>query len=98
MHYVKKTVVWSPTAKAKLTEQYNYLLERNPKAAVEVVQFIQEKSNLLGALPKLGRKHKGELIRKLTIRRYPYSLIYRITDTEIRILHFKHHRQLNPKI
>ena len=95
---MKKSVVWSATAKAKLKKQYDYLFERNPKAALEVVQFVQEKSNQLSTLPRLGRKYKGETIRQITMRRYPYSLIYRIAEKEIRILHFKHHRQLDPEV
>ena len=58
-------IVFSPEAKADLEEIFDFILEREPKAAVATLERIEERIGSLAELPQQGRPGRVPGTREL---------------------------------
>jgi addiction module RelE/StbE family toxin len=85
-------VLWLDRAEADLDEIFEYLVERDRRAARRVLDTIRERVAQLGDQPRSGRPGRVAGTRELVITRTPYIVAYTI-DPEIdavvvlRVLH-----------
>jgi plasmid stabilization system protein ParE len=91
------TVIYSARALEHIDRAFQFLRDRNPKAAVRAAQMIQSAIMALTAHPLLGRRVEGE-IRELVISygHSGYVALYRFSalQDEVRILAICHQREL----
>jgi toxin ParE1/3/4 len=83
--------VWTRRYLTELEAIGDYIGQRNPRAAVRIVNEIHRKTEqLLSANPFIGRK--GEIVgtRELVIPGTPYIVAYRVRDEQLEILFVQH--------
>jgi len=71
-------VIWRPRAETDLSDLFEYLLERNPTAALRILETIRRQVALLADQPHLGRPGRVADIRELVIPRTPYLVAYTV--------------------
>jgi toxin ParE1/3/4 len=87
-------VEWRPRARRQLRAIYEYIEERNPQAAENLVRLIRESVVLLAENPYVYRCGRVPDTREMIV--HPnYLVVYRITD-RITILNVLHTRMLYP--
>lgn len=69
-----------------------YAREANPEIAEAFISEFDRSAKLLGEYPKLGTIWRGR-IRRLPLRRFPYSIVYSFKQAEVRILAVAHQRR-----
>ena len=89
-------VEWSPRALRDLIAIYRYAAGDNPRAAAEQSEHIIERAKALGLNPKLGKASRWPGRRVLVLNRYPYSVYYRRSQRNIRVLRIVHQRRQFP--
>lgn len=67
-----------------------YLAEQAPEAAERLANELSRALSLLEGFPKLGVESTSGT-RVLTLRRFPYSLIYRLHKGKLRVIAVAHH-------
>jgi toxin ParE1/3/4 len=82
--------VYTPRALADLTAIEAYISQRNPAAARRVLAAIKSAIDDPEQFPRLGLPIDSENRFRLPIGRFPYLVFYRLTETEILILHVRH--------
>ena len=75
-------------ALADIDEILNYIADRNPKAASELLQRFEGVARLIGETPEIGIRTERANLRKFVVG--SYLLIYEIAATEI-IIHYVRH-------
>jgi addiction module RelE/StbE family toxin len=83
-------VVYSPRAMRDLQGISAYLVERNPRAATNVLSAIKSSIETLSFFPQIGRLIDNVGHRRLPVLRYPYLIYYRVAEDELLILHIRH--------
>jgi plasmid stabilization system protein ParE len=87
-------IIWTPLALERLQTIADYIARDNPQAAIQWVDAVFDKTELLAANPNLGRSvpelDKPEF-RELIFGNY--RIIYRKDPTAIWILTVRHCRQ-----
>ena len=73
----------------------DYLLERSEYAADGFLDDLERTKAVLLQFPRAGSP-VGKGVRKFTLSRYPYNLIYRVEGEEIRVYAIAHHK-LKPR-
>jgi plasmid stabilization system protein ParE len=73
-------------AVADLGRAREYIVERNPTAAIAVVERIEVALASLAAYPTLGRKGRVPGTRELVVTETPFIVPYRVTSSRIEIL------------
>ena len=89
----KKNVVWDSEALSELKTAYEYLKERSPSSAKKVRKAILEKTKALANHPEMYEPDRFKNNNDGNYRAfelYNYRIVYRITETEIRILRVRH--------
>ena len=82
---------FDPAAEQELIESIRrYLIEAGPLHAVEFDNEVKRVVSLLLTLPKIGTPG-ARGIRSIPLRRYPFSLQYRIEGNVLRVLAVAHH-------
>ncbi len=71
-------IIWRTSAEAELDEAFDYLLERNPAAALRTYEAIRKGVELLTDHPNLGRPGRVEDTRELVIAGTPYIVPYTV--------------------
>jgi toxin ParE1/3/4 len=91
-------IVYAPRALSDLVAIETYISQFNPAAATRVLSIIKSSIDKLALFPKLGLPIDDQNRYRLPIVRYPYLVFYRLTDTEVLILHIRHgaRRPINP--
>jgi plasmid stabilization system protein ParE len=69
-----------------------YAREANAEIADAFISEFDRSAKLLGEYPKLGTIWRGR-IRRLPLRRFPYSIVYSLSQAEVRILAVAHQRR-----
>lgn len=69
-----------------------YAREANREIAGAFISELDRSAKLLGEHPKLGSTWRGRF-RRLPLRRFPYSIIYYLSESEVRILAVAHQRR-----
>ena len=92
----KKQHEWSARSGLDLLAIDAHISGDNPVAAEQVTDYIIAQAELLTRFPLMGRIPKPGAPRELIFTRYPYSLIYRVTRSKIRIVRVIHQSRLYP--
>lgn len=80
------TIVWAKAAIADLVAIRQFIADNNPAAANAMAVRILRSANLLCGKPHLGLETHRQNVRRLIVSHSPYSLIYRVTASDIEIL------------
>jgi toxin ParE1/3/4 len=83
-------VKWLDQAFADLDQIFDYILERNPQAALKVYEAIRHQVGMLADHPQLGRTGRVRGTRELVITGLPYIAAYYLKGQEVRILTVLH--------
>jgi toxin ParE1/3/4 len=83
-------VQWLDEAFADLDRIFDYILERNPEAALTVYEAIRHQVGILADHPQLGRTGRVRGTRELVITGLPYIAAYYIKEQDVRILTILH--------
>lgn len=84
-------VVWTRRYLRELEAIGNYIAERNPGAAVQVMTNIHARTKrLLADNPFIGRIGEIEGTRELVVAGTPYVVAYRVSDTRVEVLFVQH--------
>lgn len=86
-------IVYAPRALADLTRIESYITEHHPTAARRVLAVIKSTIEDLQQFPKLGLPIDHEGRHRLPVGRFPYVIYYRLSETEVLILHIRHGAQ-----
>ena len=84
-------IEWTETARQDRRNIYDYLEERNPIAAIEIDDLIEEKTDLLVDHVLMGRSGREKGTRELVLHPH-YVVVYDVKDT-VRILRVLHTSQ-----
>jgi toxin ParE1/3/4 len=88
-----KNVVFHPLAEQELIDAVAYYEEQKLGLGLEYLEEIENAVNFLTRYPEAGSKVRG-LVRRLTLPKFPYSLLYRmVEDEKIRVLAVAHHKR-----
>lgn len=80
-----------PPAEADLVAAVDfYVSEGGSDAARGLVEEVRHLASILASWPKLGRS-AGQNVRVIPLRRFPFSVVYRVDQDEILILAVAHH-------
>ncbi len=90
---------WLKRTTLDIEEAFDWLAERNPAAAWEMLERIRKRGNEdLAEHPELGRIGRVSGTRELVVTGTPYLLVYRIKGDELQILRVLHgHQQWPPE-
>jgi plasmid stabilization system protein ParE len=69
---------------------FEYMNERNPRAAREVKAYIEKRISGLGVSTVRHRKIPKLGVHALWLGRYPYIVYYQATGDEIAVVHIRH--------
>jgi len=83
-------IVWTRTARADLHEIFDYILQENPRAAIDVLNRIEHSARHLLDHPGMGRPGRVESTRELIIPGLPYILPYLTSPNVITIVRVIH--------
>ncbi len=71
-------VLWLDRAEADIDELFEYLLERDPRAALRVYEAIRKQVAQLADQPGRGRPGRVAGTRELVVTRVPYLVAYTV--------------------
>ena len=71
-------ILWLDRAEDDLVAIVEYLIERDPAAAVRVYEAIRQQVELLATQPAIGRVGRVKDTRELVIARIPYLVAYTV--------------------
>jgi toxin ParE1/3/4 len=85
-------VRWTRAARRDQRIIIEWLSDRNPAAAGQVLDRIERSLANLETMPRMGRAGRVAETRELVVPRTPYLVIYRVQDPEgevivVRLLH-----------
>lgn len=84
-------------AYADLDGVYDYIACDNPKAALKVLDRVQEVASRLAQFPRSGvKKADEENVFVAPLGRYPYLVYFTVENDELSILHVRHAKRLPP--
>lgn len=69
-----------------------YAKEANPKLGEDVIAEFERSIGLLCVFPKIGAPWRGAM-RRLPIRRFPYSIVYYESGDVLRVIALAHQRR-----
>lgn len=83
-------VRYTPEAFADRERIFEYLRERSPSGARNVMASIRDAVKLLRDQPYSGYKTDDPDVRVRFVIRYPYKIFYRVRDDVVEIAHIRH--------
>jgi toxin ParE1/3/4 len=83
-------VRFSPEAFADREQIFEYLYERSPNGARNVLASIRAAVAQLADQPYSGYQTDDPDVRVKFVIRYPYKIFYRIREDEVEIAHIRH--------
>lgn len=92
-------VVWSPTARARAIAAVEYIAEDRPSAALEWLEGLVSRIEMLSDLPEQGRvvpEWNEPEVREVMYD--PYRVIYEVSEDRVQILTLSHQRQQLPTV
>jgi toxin ParE1/3/4 len=88
---------WTTAAADDLEGIAEYLFEKSPQNAVQLIRKIYEAPSSLKTYPNLGRPGKKEGTRELVLAPLPYIVVYQIMGDATYILRILHGAQDWPR-
>lgn len=88
-----KRLAWDDRALDDLDSIAAYIAANSPRAAAKVVAYIRKAALSLETSPELGRACPEASFREFILARYPYILVYEITDDEVQVFAVFHQAQ-----
>jgi plasmid stabilization system protein ParE len=85
-------VRYSAAAKHELTDAAQYYDRHRSDLGLEFLDDVRRVAKLLGDNPELG-KVVSDSCRSILLTRFPFHLVYELTDTGVRILAIAHQRR-----
>ena len=82
-------VRYTPRAQDDLFAIHDYLDERNPSGALNVLAAIHRAITLVATQPESSRLTDDPAVRMKLVTKYQYKIFYRVTD-HIEILYIRH--------
>ena len=82
-------VRFTPQAFADREKIFEYLRDRSPSGARNLLASIRDTVRLLGEHPYSGYKTNDPDMRVKFVTRYPYTIFYRVRE-EVEIIHIRH--------
>jgi toxin ParE1/3/4 len=79
-------------ALAEIADAAAYYQSHNPEAAERFFTAVDAGAELLETHPYAGRRTRFGA-RRLTLRKYPYDLVYRLHDGGVLVTAVAHHRR-----
>jgi toxin ParE1/3/4 len=77
-------------ARSDLQAIIEYIVERNPVAALNVKRAMNRTLELIGQYPEGGRRIGEQGTRVLPVGRYPYLIYWSVEAGEAWIVHIRH--------
>lgn len=87
---------WTPSALQDLEEAGAYIMQDNPRAAMEMGKRILEAVEYLQQYPALGRAGRLRDTRELVVSGTPFIVIYRVRMDFVQVLRVLHHARKWP--
>ena len=84
---------WTMVAADDLEGIAEYLYEKSPQNAAQLIRKIYEAPSNLRSYPNLGRSGKKGGTRELALAPLPYVVVYQIVDDVVYILRILHGAQ-----
>ena len=92
----KKPLEWSPRSRRNIESIRDFIAADNLAAAQSVLDAIRRTAENLRNFPMLGHPGRRAGTRELVLTRYPYTLIYRLTQRKIGIVAVMHQSRKHP--
>jgi toxin ParE1/3/4 len=86
------TVSIHPEAERDLADRLDYYERQNPGLGYEFVREVRNSIEFLQIHPEMGQRIDAQL-RRILLRRFPYSIIYARDNETIRVLSVAHHHR-----
>jgi plasmid stabilization system protein ParE len=83
-------VRYRPRARADLDAIHNYLNERNPHGAANVMRAIFAGVQFIAENPHATPRTDDPTVRVMIVRRYRYKIFYGVAGDAVEILHIRH--------
>ena len=90
-------VVITPQAEEDLDGHFEYVLDRDPGAALRMYDAIIGQIASLSEMPYRTRQGRVPGTREKVIIGYPYIVVFEVSAEEVIILHVNHAHQLWPR-
>jgi toxin ParE1/3/4 len=87
-----KSVIFHPLAEEELLDAVSYYEEQETGLGLDYLSEVEHAVNFLVQYPEAGAKVRGA-IRRLTLPKFPYSLLYRVLGEQLRVLAVAHHKR-----
>jgi plasmid stabilization system protein ParE len=82
-------VDYLPGARADFDESFDWYAERSPNAAVHFLNAVESALTLIAADPQRFSA-RDDIHRECPVRRFPFRIIYRITEDRILVVAIAH--------
>ena len=83
-------------ATTQIATAVDYVAERSPKGAASLRDRLRELIGVLEDYPYAGRRTSRRGVRRLAATPYPYLIDYRIVETEVVVMRFRHAARRDP--
>ena len=83
-------LTYHPEAEAELIESAQFYENRTTALGAQFLDAVDRAIRIIQDAPTRGQLHKGDA-RSHMLKRFPFSIYYRIQMDELRILAFQHH-------
>ncbi|MBI5330746.1 MAG: type II toxin-antitoxin system RelE/ParE family toxin [Betaproteobacteria bacterium] len=90
-------IEWLNQALRDLEQEADWLAAKNPDAADDLLNTLDEQVSLLVQQPGIGRPGRVPGTRELVIRRFPYLIPYRVRGETLEILRVFHTSRKPPE-
>ncbi len=87
-----RNVIFHLLAEQELLDAVSYYEEQGTGLGLDYLGEVEHAVNFLMRYPEAGSKVRGS-IRRLTLPKFPYSLLYRVSEEQIRVLAVAHHKR-----
>jgi toxin ParE1/3/4 len=87
-----RNIIFHLLAEQELLDAVSYYEEQETGLGLDYLGEVEHAVNFLMRYPEAGAKVRGS-IRRLTLPKFPYSLLYRVSEEQIRVLAVAHHKR-----
>lgn len=87
-----KTVIIEERAEAEVKDAFLWCLQSGENIALEFYELVTQTVNTIAKEPKIGRALNTNL-RKFSVSKFPYCIIYREEAEAIYLVAFSHHKR-----